>query len=153
MLEDFQDQVFISEQKWTSPPSYGEGACNRTVWEMCWNVVFIRLCLSTGLCTRPIGGNGWTWNCAHTGLRPWTQPLSLWCFGPVCCFPTQGGMPPCQAVCCFPTQGLKLPRNPLGAIPRGRNSTGTGGMCWDVVFIRLRLSVGLCTHGQSEGNV
>ena len=31
----------------------------------------------------------------------------LWCLCPVCCFLTQGGMPPCQAVCCFPTQGLK----------------------------------------------
>ena len=40
-------------------------------------------------------------------------------------FPDTGGMPPCQAVCCFPTQGLKLPRNPLGGIPRGRNSNGT----------------------------
>ena len=29
-----------------------------------------------------------------------------WCWCSVCCFPTQGGMPPCQAVCCFPTQGL-----------------------------------------------
>jgi len=34
--------------------------------------------------------------------------LWCWCHScPVCCFPTQGGMPPCQAVCCFPTQGLK----------------------------------------------
>ena len=72
----------------------------------------------------------WTWNCAHTGLRPWMQPLSLWCFGPVCCFPTQGGMPPCQAVCCFPTQGLKLPRNPFGGIPCGRNHTGINYMIY-----------------------
>ena len=36
-----------------------------------------------------------------------------------------GECPLCQAVCCFPTQSLKLTRNLLGGIMRGRSFNGT----------------------------
>ena len=43
------------------------------------------------------------------------RKLSLYgvCVPFLCCFPNQGGMPPCPAVCSFPTQGLKLPKETI----------------------------------------